>query len=382
MAGGMLAISCLMKLKLSKEAMMQKQDEVLKGGENFLPPTPFANYALKYFNLDFSIIPCEGKKPLIAWKKYQKTKPKRKQVENWINKFPNANIGIIAGQISNLTIIDCDDPLISLEDLEAEFGKSNFAVKSPSGGLHLYYQFADIKKAIKFDGRKIDVISDGGFIIAPYSYNEKKKAFYSVFKGNFDDFNGLTNLNKNSIKIGQKSKVLSGFQVDDDLKIEEGARNNNLFRQLIKIAPSIKDYSTLEKRAFEINLFALNPSLNESEVITTTKSAWKLKVSGQLFGSDGGASISRNEAERLMESPRAFVLLWNLKFYHEGVRKQFNISQVEFAKKLGWNRKTLKQAIDVLIKNNIITRLESKKAKNFRDNKIKTPAYEYRFYRW
>lgn len=157
-----------MKLKLLKEVTKQNQDEVLRGGKNFLPPAPFANYALKYLDLGFSIIPCEGKKPLIAWKKYQKTKPTIKQVENWINKFPKANIGIIAGQISNLTIIDCDDPLISLEDLEAEFGKSNFIVKSPSGGLHLYYQFSDIRKAIKFDGRKIDIISEGGLIIAPY----------------------------------------------------------------------------------------------------------------------------------------------------------------------------------------------------------------------
>ena len=51
-----------------------------------------------------------------------------------------------------------------------------------------------------------------------------------------------------------------------NFKIKEELRNNYLFMQLTKIATSIKDYSTLENKAFKINTFSFANSLDESEV--------------------------------------------------------------------------------------------------------------------
>ena len=55
--------------------------------------------------------------------------------------IPSANISIVTGQISNITVIDCDDKKLSVNDLENEFGNSDFIVKTPNGGYHLYYKY-------------------------------------------------------------------------------------------------------------------------------------------------------------------------------------------------------------------------------------------------
>ncbi len=89
--------------------MVNAGNSGLVGDDKNSSPTPFASYALKFFNLGFSIIPCQNKRSFVRWKKYQTIKPSKKQVEEWIKKFPTANIGIIAGKASSLTIIDCDN---------------------------------------------------------------------------------------------------------------------------------------------------------------------------------------------------------------------------------------------------------------------------------
>lgn len=54
--------------------------------------------------------PIEGKKPRIKWKPYQTTLPTRKELEEWRNNFPTANIGIITGAHYGITVVDIDIP--------------------------------------------------------------------------------------------------------------------------------------------------------------------------------------------------------------------------------------------------------------------------------
>lgn len=166
------------------------------GGDNLLPPQPFANYALDYHELGLAIIPCEGKAPKVSWKKYQTKRPSLATIYRWMKLFPAANIGLITGKISGITVIDCDNPNLSLEELEAEFGKSKFVVSTPSGGRHLYYSFNGEKSQTGYK-QKIDVKGEGGLIIAPYSFNTDKKTHYAITKGCFDDLMSLTTLKPN-----------------------------------------------------------------------------------------------------------------------------------------------------------------------------------------
>ena len=249
-------------------------------------PQPFALHALEYHNLGFAVIPCFGKKPLVAWKKYQSKKPSLATVYRWIKQFPAANIGIITGKISNLTVIDCDNLDLSIEELQKEFGESPFIVSTPSGGKHLYYSNNQEAKKINFDGRKIDLIVEGCFIIAAHSFNKEKNGFYSVVKGGFDDLTNLPTLKANAVDFGLKNeplKLTSQSSFSADFLVNDGQRNGYLFNELKKIAESFRSLEALEKRAFEINGFSFANQLGNQEVVDVAKSVWGYKIKGCLY---------------------------------------------------------------------------------------------------
>jgi hypothetical protein len=363
---------------------MSSIDEA-RGGDNS-SPQPFTLHALKYFNLGFAVIPCDGKKPLVAWKKYQAQKPSQATIYRWVKHFPSANIGIIAGKISNLTVIDCDNLNLSIEELQKEFGESPFIVSTPSGGKHLYYSSNQEAKKINFDGRKIDLIAQGAFIIAAYSFNKDKNGFYSVVKGGFDYLTNLPSLKegaidfelKNELSVSRKEKQpQSGFLAD--FLVNDGQRNDYLFNELKKVAKSFRSLEALEKKAFEINSFVFSKPLGNQEIVDVAKSIWGYKIKGCLYvGDKGGYSFcSEKELRELTKFSKALALLLNLRFYHQGLKRDFCIDQIKVAKKLGWNRETLKKAIDVLLEKGFLIKRNTENEKIRRGNKIKAKAYIY-----
>jgi len=364
---------------------MSSIDEA-RGGNVNLPPQTFALHALEYYNLGFAVIPCDGKKPLVSWKKYQTQKPSQATIYRWLRQFPSANIGIIAGKISNLTIIDCDNLNLSIEELQKEFGESPFIVSTPSGGKHLYYSSNQEAKKINFDGRKIDLIAEGAFIIAAYSFNKDKNGFYRVVKGRFDDLINLPPLKENIIDFGLKNELLISRKENQsqssclsDFLVNDGQRNDYLFNELKKVAKSLRSIEALEKRAFEINGFSFANQLSNQEIVDVVKSVWGYKIKGCLYvGDKGGYSFcSQKELQELTKFSKALALLLNLRFYHEGLKRDFCIDQIKVAKKLGWNRETLKKAIDVLLEKGFLIKRNKENEKIREGNKIKAKAYIY-----
>lgn len=353
------------------------------GGGNDKPPQSFSAHALEYHGLRLSIIPCDEKRPLVSWKKYQSKKPSLATVYRWIDKFPQANIGIVTGKVSNITVIDCDDSNLPTEELEKEFGVSNFIVSTPSGGKHLYYQHGGESKKTNFDGRKIDLIGGGCFIVAPNSFNRKKNGHYKLVKGGFDDLTKLSELKVNLVDFEPKnelSAISRNFAGGSDLQIAEGQRNAHLFYQLKKMARSHRSFESLQERAFEINQFSFSKPLDAEEVISVAKSVWKYKVSGSLIENNEGFVLARiSEVEELSKFSKALPLLLMLRFYHEGLRKDFCIDQIKASQKFGWDRKSLKKAIDVLLEKKFLFRRNNKNEKVRKGSKIKTAPYQYYF---
>lgn len=129
----------------------------------------------------FSVIPCgKNKKPLIEWLEFQKRIPELEEVNDWWVKNPEANIGIVTGTISNLSVIDIDSKE-GEENLKQKFPeisfKENPIVKTPKG-FHIYFKCDDEK--LRNNAGAIphcDFRANGGYVIAPPSSNEEGKEY-------------------------------------------------------------------------------------------------------------------------------------------------------------------------------------------------------------
>lgn len=117
------------------------------------------------------------KKPLVPWKEFQSRRPTVAEIEGWFK--GDAQIGIVTGKLSNLSVIDIDSEQ-GEKNIEALIGGIGVAfrgpvVLTPRGGKHLYCQyhagFGNNVRAIE----GVDLRSEGGFIVCPPSSNGQGK---------------------------------------------------------------------------------------------------------------------------------------------------------------------------------------------------------------
>lgn len=129
----------------------------------------------------FSLIPMRPHKiPFIKWEKYQRTLPTENEIRVWWRKWPEANLGIVTGKVSNLAVIDVDT-----EEGKEQIAKYipdpyDFPVcETPGGGMHFYFRYPE-----DFDLRNncravpgCDLRAQGGYVIAPPSKGENGKCY-------------------------------------------------------------------------------------------------------------------------------------------------------------------------------------------------------------
>jgi len=120
------------------------------------------------------------KRPKVEWKNINKTDV------TLFNKF--SNFGIITGKKSEITIIDIDvkdNGLVEYEKMIKEKGDiETLKARSPSGGLHLYFNYNElIKTTTKVNGIGIDIRNDNAIIVCePSVINNNKYKFDTSYK--------------------------------------------------------------------------------------------------------------------------------------------------------------------------------------------------------
>ena len=134
--------------------------------------------ALKYHQMGFSVIPIRpNKRPfLTTWAEYQKKKPTEDSIKKWWGTWPNANPGIVTGAISGLMVVDVDSEQ-GHDELNKLLPDSLITPTSrtPSGGWHYYFAYQNGLPNKARIMKDCDIRTDGGYIIAPPSQNEKGK---------------------------------------------------------------------------------------------------------------------------------------------------------------------------------------------------------------
>jgi hypothetical protein len=133
---------------------------------------------IDYIKRNFSIIPISNdKKPLVRWKYYQKVRPTNEIIDKWYNQFgPECNIAIITGKLSELTVIDVDNPDYIDDIIELWPDLANTTIVKTKRGYHFYLKGV----TSSYNTEKYEVKSEGSYVVAPESIiNNHKYKFIS-----------------------------------------------------------------------------------------------------------------------------------------------------------------------------------------------------------
>lgn len=133
---------------------------------------------LKLYSQKFTlaVIPCRGKRPLIAeWQK--RGVPSQQELDEWCEEFHNPNIGLVLGQASGFVGIDVDGQagMDRLEEISNGDLPNTWTFKTPGGGMRLLYRIPKgitLKKYQEtFEGEhnELSLLGDGQQTILPPS---------------------------------------------------------------------------------------------------------------------------------------------------------------------------------------------------------------------
>ncbi|HUT50765.1 MAG TPA: bifunctional DNA primase/polymerase [Alphaproteobacteria bacterium] len=317
---------------------------------------PLALSGQKYRSLGLSVIPCgkeDGKTPLVRWSTFSDKLPHDRVIEKWISQFPDANVGIVTGAVSGLTVVDIDKPE-KRDQVVAECGHTPLVAKTPRGGYHLYYQHnGEGTRNGVVDG--VDLRGRGGFVVAPPSINPKNGGEYTfeIGEASPDILARLPRLNPGfpppQTSPGNPSQ-----------SIPKGQRDDWLFRECMRAAPYCDDLDALLDVARTLNM-ECDPPLGEWEVVKKAHSAWSYEESGDNNIGHGGqfAKLDVPILELLSgcngrrKGNACLLLVW-LAACHWRLRTEFILAEA-MATKIGIGRDAFRGGRDLLVNLRLIT---------------------------
>ncbi|MFA6325212.1 MAG: bifunctional DNA primase/polymerase, partial [Candidatus Paceibacterota bacterium] len=125
--------------------------------------------ALSYLKKGWSVIPCHKSKiPAIPWRDFQTRYATPEEVVSWYETNPDAQVGIVTGKISNLTVVDVED-----HGDPSFLPQETMIVHTGGNGYHYFFKYepgVTNKARIK---ELVDIRSEGGYVVAPGSCSEK-----------------------------------------------------------------------------------------------------------------------------------------------------------------------------------------------------------------
>lgn len=254
-----------------------------------------------WINSGYSVLPVvpNGKKPLVPWSRFQHDKATPEEMEQWWRQNPDANVGLVCGQINRLVALDCDSS--EADELARSLGlPETVCVKTPRGFHHYFGIDANkVVKTIPQGGLNIlgcELRGEGSYVVAPPSVRDGVRYEWMRQLGStplspFSSIPVAVLGSGGALKRAEGSLVLtpSSFLQHEGFSKEageekqplsfsgavEGYRNTGLARiagSLIRSGASLVETFNI---ACAVNLRNV-PPLGEDEVIRVVESIWKL----------------------------------------------------------------------------------------------------------
>ncbi len=141
--------------------------------------------ARDYLRRGWSVIPIRAREkvPSVAWETYQSRRATEAEVNAWFYRHPQANVGIVTGEISNLAVLDVDPQhggAQSLRELEGQNEPLPRTVEAITGGRgrHLYFAYPPRPLRNRAGiAPGIDLRGQGGLIVAPPSIHPSGRPY-------------------------------------------------------------------------------------------------------------------------------------------------------------------------------------------------------------
>ncbi|WP_250674119.1 phage/plasmid primase, P4 family [Paraclostridium ghonii] len=323
---------------------MLKQFEVIET-RNLLPIVPVFNYT---------------NKPIVPWSKEENQLLIKEDIINqgewfeYLNSKGEAKKGkvtggaLITGKASGIMVLDLDrnhgdntkdgveaykQLINSLEMTEEEQQQAfnTFTVKTPNGGLHLYFKYRKGLKNSSNSDLSIDIRTDGGIIITPGSLRKIKEDIkeYTVYKDNpihdmpiplFDNLTEYFGLNKvkgnkpneYKKKPGRPPKNKQYYTVTN-----EGGRDDALIKYLGRMItqPMFRNVHELLPLAMMYNQCYIKPPLEVKEVETKVNSI--LSYAKPVYCTDKGKIINGSLVKFVLSKSSSYVKGNMLYIYNE-----------------------------------------------------------------
>ena len=141
--------------------------------------TTISQQAFAYHVKGYNVLPVGAdKRPAISsWKQWQTEQQSPDLVMEWFSDDTKQNVAIITGKISGITVVDIDTKggQPQADAMRARFPLTR-TIKTPSGGYHLYYKYAEgftVSANAYPDLPNVDIRSDSGYVVAPPSHTDK-----------------------------------------------------------------------------------------------------------------------------------------------------------------------------------------------------------------
>jgi hypothetical protein len=272
-----------------------------------------------------------GKRPLERWKLYQSMMPTEIEVCNWWRKYPQANVGLVTGQMSNAFAVDADSDA-ALATIMAREGIEDAPLHLTGRGAHLFFahpaEAPDVEAIARISagklGKGIDVRSEGGYIVLAPSVHRSGKRYR--WHGDIPDFKQLPvvprwvldGLRAQHEVRGSDVRSADGVSSGERLDLEQflaGIPQGERETQIFKLACSFRgrgwDYEGAKLAVLGAAALC-RPPLPEAEALQKLDNAWKYPappptVDGRALEEDEDGAPMPFPVDALPEAVARFV---------------------------------------------------------------------------
>lgn len=239
--------------------------------------------ALNYARRGWAVFPVKpnGKTPLTKTG-FKEASKDETTIKMWWSHFPNANIGVATGAVSDgLVVIDID--IHDVEEISKryidEWTKANAPLPQTltqitgSGGRHLFFRSNREFKSSTHSDASIDIRANGGYVIMPPS-NHSTGGVYRWLDEASEIAFASSIVCKFIDDLQQRKKVCftdTHFQMPHE--VIEGGRNDVMFRFVASLQARGLSDDTIQTRAEQMNKERFQPPIGGGELTKIINSA-------------------------------------------------------------------------------------------------------------